>query len=117
MDPKHHILTPDKAFVCISLFNQLRAPLTLFPYTFKSTIDMVVSFGRIVKFLDAEEIYPLKSITACQPRNEMHAIEVKKASFSWNHSEKIPTLRSIDINLPKNPLTAIVGMVGSGKDT
>ena len=91
MDPKHHILTPDKAFVCISLFNQLRVPLTLFPYTFKSTVDMIVSMGRIITFLNASEITEKKKITLSKSTKE-NAVEINSASFVWNHHEVKPTL-------------------------
>ena len=47
----------------------------------------------------------------------MHAIEIKNASFSWNHYEKSAILKTININLAKNSLTAIVGVVGSGKSS
>ena len=88
MDPKHHILTPDKAFVCISLFNQLRVPLTLFPYTFKSTVDMIVSMGRIITFLNANEITENNKIKWSKSTKE-NAIEINSASFVWNHHEMI----------------------------
>ena len=116
MDPKHHILTPDKAFVCISLFNQLRVPLTLFPYTFKSTVDMIVSLGRITEFLNADEIDQMKSIKYNKVKTKNHCIELENASFSWNHSEK-PVLKDINIRIAKGSVTAIVGVVGSGKSS
>ena len=117
MDPKQHILTPDKAFVCISLFNQLRVPLTLFPYTFKSTVDMLVSLGRITEFLNANEINEKKNIRYSKAKTKNHAIELKNASFTWNHSVKPYVLKNINMRIAKGSVTAIVGVVGSGKSS
>ena len=115
VDPESNILTPDKAFVCISLFNLLRLPLTLFPYAFKLFIDLLVSMRRITDFLNADELDDCLENKPL-PYKETNAVEVKKASFSWSDSMK-PTLKDIDFEIPKGSLTAIVGVVGSGKSS
>ena len=97
--PESNILTPDKAFVCISLFNLLRLPLTLFPYSFKLFIDLLVSIRRITEFLNADELedhLENKSL----PIKETNAVEVKNACFSWSDSKK-PALQDINFEIPK----------------
>ena len=51
-----NILTAEKIFVSVSLFNMLRIPLTLFPMVTKEMIQLFVSTKRIRKFLNAEEL-------------------------------------------------------------
>ena len=89
VDPESNILTPDKAFVCISLFNLLRLPLTLFPYAFKLFIDLLVSIRRITNFLNADELDDVPSQNKKKlPNCEKNAVEVSNASFSWDHTKK-----------------------------
>ena len=117
LDPKSNILTPDKVFVCISLFNLLRLPLTLFPYAFKLWIDLIVSITRITDFLNADELDDFQNKENCNlPENETNAVEVNNACFTWDHIKK-PSLKNIKFEVPKGSLTAIVGVVGSGKSS
>jgi hypothetical protein len=52
----NNILTAEKIFVSVSLFNMLRIPLTLFPMVTKEMIRLFVSTKRIRKFLNSEEL-------------------------------------------------------------
>jgi hypothetical protein len=51
-----HILTPQIAFVAISVFAQIRAPLFLIAELIGQTVQMIVSNKRMKRFLVAEEI-------------------------------------------------------------
>ena len=117
LDPKSNILTPDKVFVCISLFNLLRLPLTLFPYAFKLWIDLIVSITRITDFLNADELDDFQNKeNSTLPKIATNAVEVNNACFTWDHIKK-PSLKNIKLEVPKGSLTAIVGVVGSGKSS
>ena len=115
VDPESNILTPDKAFVCISLFNLVRLPLAMFPFSLKLFISLLVSMRRITDFLNADELHDCLENKSL-PDKETNAVEVKTAFFSWSDSKK-PTLKDIDFEIPKGSLTAIVGVVGSGKSS
>jgi ABC-type multidrug transport system fused ATPase/permease subunit len=115
MDPKLNLLTPQKVFVSISLFNLLRIPLTLFPMVIKETARMLVSIRRITKFLNAEELSS-ESIQDTPDENSKVAVEVSKASFTWEDTAT-PILKDVNVQVPKGSLTAIVGVVGSGKSS
>ena len=52
---KANVLTADKVFVCISLFNLLRLPMHLLPYGITETLRLIVSVKRINKFLNCKE--------------------------------------------------------------
>lgn len=56
-DPRH-ILSPDKAFVSLSLFNILRFPLSMLPMVIAYTVQAQVSIKRLNHFLVNEELEP-----------------------------------------------------------
>jgi ABC-type transport system involved in cytochrome bd biosynthesis fused ATPase/permease subunit len=45
------------------------------------------------------------------------AVEVKDGAFSWDDESQEAVLKSINLNVNKGELTAIVGTVGSGKSS
>ena len=108
LDPVLNILTPDKAFVCISLFNLLRLPLTLFPYAFKLFIDLIVSLRRITDFLNADELdhFQNKQIDVL-PENKNNAVEVTDACLTWEHTKK-PSLQDINFQASKGKTLLIL---------
>ena len=118
MDPVKNILTPQKVFVCISLLNMLRIPLVLFPITFKESITMLVSLRRITDFLNADELDT--STTTHLDNNEKIyekiSIEITNGSFTWD-DPKLPQLKNINLKMKPGSLTAVVGVVGSGKSS
>jgi ATP-binding cassette subfamily C (CFTR/MRP) protein 3 len=48
------------------------------------------------------------------PKN---SVEIRDGSFSWDRESKEPTLKNLNLEIPKGSLTAIVGIVGSGKSS
>ncbi len=126
-DPVNHVLTADKIFVCITLFNMIRIPMIMFPYALFEGIKLFVSINRINKFLNADDLDTAAvSESVDSPEN---AIEFKRASFAWgensnngdgssdNEDGTRPVLKDIDVTVPKNSLVAVVGVVGSGKSS
>ena len=54
-DPEN-VLTPQKVFASMAVFNIMRLGLTLFPFTLREVIKTYVSIQRITDFLNAEEL-------------------------------------------------------------
>ena len=133
LDPIGHVLTAEKIFVTISLFNLIRIPLILFPFSIFETIKLFVSINRINKFLQAEDLDP--NTVSERVESDRNCIEMKNASFSWggnansgadedadresNNNEDSPQviLKGIDLEVKKTSLVAVVGVVGSGKSS
>ena len=118
MDPVKNILTPQKVFVCISLLNMLRVPLVLFPITFKESITMLVSLRRITDFLNADELDSTTTthLDKNEKTDEKISIEIINGSFTWD-DPKVPQLKNINLKMKPGSLTAVVGVVGSGKSS
>ncbi len=114
IDPSTNILTADRIFVSVSLFNIMRLPLIMFPWAIMETVKLFVSLRRINGFLNAEEI---DTDAICKEMSHPeNAIEFEDASFSWE-KEKKPILTSINLEIPRGSLIAVVGVVGSGKSS
>ena len=86
----------------------------------KDTITMLVSFRRITAFLNADE---LEFQNQKQEQNVQEIIkkdpmtlEIKNASFTWEDPDS-PQLKNLNISVSPGSLTAIVGVVGSGKSS
>lgn len=110
-DPAN-VLTPQIAFVSLTLFNMLRFPMTMLPAVITSLIQASVSNVRLKKFLLGDEIDP-KAITHDSTIKD--PIRLEHANFTWEPSAKQPTLQDICLSVPKGSLLAVVGSVGSGK--
>ena len=115
LDP-NNILTADKIFITIALFNVMRLPLAFFPWSLMEFVKLVVSLNRINRFLNADELDP--EMISNEVEQDENAIEIKDGSFSWNEdAERENTLEDININIKKGSLVAVVGTVGSGKSS
>ncbi|XP_075422196.1 multidrug resistance-associated protein 1-like isoform X3 [Ascaphus truei] len=107
-----NVLDAQKAFVTIILLNILKIPLRTFPLAISLTVQSSVSLKRLAKFFSEEELEPENvDIMDISSKND---ITVKDGTFTWSSSED-PCLRSININIPKGALVAVVGQVGCGK--
>ncbi len=53
-----HVLTANKAFVSLSLFNLLNYPLSILPGVITFAVQAGVSLGRLNKFLRSSELDP-----------------------------------------------------------
>ncbi|CAD6189209.1 unnamed protein product [Caenorhabditis auriculariae] len=109
-------LTPQIAFVSLTLFNMLRGPLMMAADLVAQTVQLIVSNKRLKSFLSAEEIDP--TLIDTQIRGELYknAVEVHSASFSWDkYGERF--LKDIELTVETNELIAVVGSVGNGKSS
>ena len=52
-----------------------------------------------------------------QVSDPKNAVEIEDGSFTWEREAKEPTLNKLNLEIPKGSLTAIVGLVGSGKSS
>ncbi|EPB75608.1 ABC transporter, ATP-binding protein [Ancylostoma ceylanicum] len=57
LDPKN-VLTPEIAFVSLTLFNQLRTPMSQVAEIITQTVQVVVSNRRLTEFLISDELSP-----------------------------------------------------------
>ncbi|XP_045473295.1 multidrug resistance-associated protein 1-like isoform X2 [Harmonia axyridis] len=105
-----NILDARVAFVSLSLFNILRVPMNQLPATFSDIVQASVSLMRVNKMLSNDELDP-DDVTHY---DDSFPLTIKNGTFGWGEE---PTLKNINISLPKSSLTAIVGSVGSGKST
>ena len=138
-----NILTAEKAFVSISLFNLLRFPLNMLPSMITTLVLTLVSSRRLAKFLNNDEL--VRYVTREQ---ELEAVSIEGGTLSWTGDEsgapngtpnkkkkkKHPQeeeqqqqleqkdsqriiLRDIDLHVKRGSFVAIVGQVASGKSS
>ncbi|XP_030383704.1 multidrug resistance-associated protein 1 isoform X7 [Scaptodrosophila lebanonensis] len=107
-----NILTAEKIFVSITLFDTLKLPLATLPMLAVDIAETQVSVNRINKFLNSEELDPNN---VKHDASKPHPMTIENGQFSWGDDDV--TLKNINIEVRKNNLVAIVGTVGSGKSS
>ena len=113
-DPDNNILTAEKAFVSLSLFNIIRFPMNMLPHMISFLVQISVSIKRISAFLKRDEI-PEGRISRRLPPGL--SVRVRNGTFSWKREGETPTLSDINLNVTSGSLTAVVGTVGAGKSS
>ncbi|XP_052050863.1 ATP-binding cassette sub-family C member 3 isoform X2 [Apodemus sylvaticus] len=111
---ENNVLDAEKAFVSLSLFNILKMPLNMLPQLISGLTQTSVSLKRIQDFLNQDELDP-----QCVERKTIspgHAITIQNGTFTWAQ-DLPPTLHSLNIQIPKGALVAVVGPVGCGKSS
>ncbi|XP_021067908.1 canalicular multispecific organic anion transporter 2 [Mus pahari] len=111
---ENNVLDAEKAFVSLSLFNILKTPLTMLPQLISGLTQTSVSLKRIQNFLNQDELDP-----QCVERKTIspgYAITIHNGTFTWAQ-DLPPTLHSLNIQIPKGALVAVVGPVGCGKSS
>ncbi|XP_076457656.1 multidrug resistance-associated protein 1-like [Babylonia areolata] len=109
-----HYLDAQKAFVSLSLFNILRFPINLLPMIISFLAQAQVSLSRIGKFLSNED---LDESNVHFDRNAGSAVSISSGTFTWDQELPIPTIRNINVDIPRGQLVAVVGQVGAGKSS
>nr|VZI16707.1 unnamed protein product [Spirometra erinaceieuropaei] len=111
------LLTPEKIFVSLSLFNLLRIPLVNLPYIISLIIMAYVSIRRLGLFFMAEELNE-DSITRFSGSTQFGntSLEFDDASFSWKRNGPL-VLKKLSFTIPRGSLVAVIGSVGSGKSS
>lgn len=80
-------------------------------------VEAMVSEGRIVDFLDAEELQDnSRTITDNGDlKKGDEVVSIKDGSFRWSETVSEPTLKGIDLAVKKGELLGVLGRVGDGK--
>lgn len=93
----------------------------MLPEVMNNVAEALVSVRRIQKFLESDEIIPVKQLI-----NKKPSVEIKDGSFMWNidESSQSPSsprnkyvLNNINFSANSPELVAIVGPVGCGKSS
>ncbi|KAM7408746.1 hypothetical protein PAMA_002464 [Pampus argenteus] len=109
----NNVLTAEKAFTSISLFNLLRFPLAMLPMLIAGMVQTTVSKKRLEKFLGGDD---LESGTVRHDPSFNSAISIHDGSFAWER-EAEPLLKNVSLDIKPGRLLAVVGAVGSGKSS
>ena len=110
-----NVLTAEKAFVSISLFNIMRFPLFILPNIVSSIVAYRISVKRITKFLKGEELDENDVKRILETDDSESAVKITNGNFSWDHEK--PLLREINLDVLKGNFVAVVGKVGTGKSS
>nr|XP_039268709.1 multidrug resistance-associated protein 1-like isoform X3 [Styela clava] len=111
-DPSN-VLTAEKAFVSLSLFNIMKFPISMLPMVISALVQASVSLNRLNKFMNNAEL----DLDAVDKKNsDGPAIIIENGTFTWEHGEE-PVLEDINCEIKEGSLVAVVGQVGSGKSS
>ncbi|CAK4690823.1 unnamed protein product, partial [Aphanomyces euteiches] len=119
-------LTTPIAFTALAYINIARQPCTIFSSSVMSLTEALTSCARLTKFLLADEIELLPSISTDDDKKDREpVVEISNGDFSWSaHKDSVAgdedltlTLSNINLHIQPNSLTIIVGAVGSGKSS
>uniref|UniRef100_A0A0N5CDG6 Multidrug resistance-associated protein 1 n=1 Tax=Strongyloides papillosus TaxID=174720 RepID=A0A0N5CDG6_STREA len=123
-DQSSHFLTPQVAFVSLTLFNLMRSPVTMLGMLINETVKVVVSNKRLKEFLTADEldeqIMNRRNISLDEKNKHPDdgSICIDRVTFSWDHDENSKNnLKNINIDMESGHLIVIIGKVGSGKSS
>ncbi|XP_042908219.1 multidrug resistance-associated protein 1-like [Parasteatoda tepidariorum] len=112
MDRKN-VLDPTKAFVTITLMDQLKYAMFVLPESVSELIQSSIALGRLRTFFAAENA---ESDVIGNNPDKGDILTIRKASFKWAGEEDC-TLHDIELHIPKGKLVAVIGPVGSGKSS
>ena len=111
------ILTAEKAFLALSMFNTVRLSMTLFfPFAISQLGETRVSIKRIQDFLMLQEREDQDSGRLISSKEDPEeAVKMENIEGKWNQEETEKTLKNINLELKPGQLVAVIGPVGSGK--
>ncbi|GFO10855.1 multidrug resistance-associated protein 1-like [Plakobranchus ocellatus] len=107
-------LDPVKAMATAHLFGNLNHPFSVMVLIIPNMVKAKQALTRISEFLNLPDI-PEDAVTV--DPNAKAAITIKDGTFKWDPASDKPTLKKINLTVPKGSLTAVVGLVGCGKSS
>lgn len=118
-------ITAVKAFVTIAYFNYVRISLVEFwPMAVTSVAEGLVSLRRVEEFLLQQNSQKSPTIKQLRKKSvKFHSLQtgifMRSASAYWNQDEQSNNAGIVSVNLEieKQSLVAVIGSVGSGKTT
>ncbi|VDM53213.1 unnamed protein product [Angiostrongylus costaricensis] len=111
-----HKLTPQTAFVSLTLFNQLRSPMVMITLLINQLVQAVVSNERLKEYFIAKELDSTIVQRLDRFNGSKNVVEFADFSAAWNDTGPA-TLKDIDLNVVRGSLIAVVGKVGAGKSS
>lgn len=126
-----NVLTPEKTFVSLALFNILRFPMSMLANLVGQSVQLSVSNKRLKQFLAADEI-DASMVRRLDDEKTKPAAEINDGAFTWdvqvsvtlkgtfftlNSLQERTTLQDINLTFPRGKIIAVVGSVGSGKSS
>ena len=117
IDPVNNVLTAEKVFGTVAIFNVVRTPMNQFPQFVMESVKLFVSVKRIDRFLECNDLGESESCSTGSKQEYENSIEFKKADYSWVENGANPTLSNLNLSVKKNMLIAVVGKIGSGKSS
>ncbi|PAV73684.1 hypothetical protein WR25_18845 isoform A [Diploscapter pachys] len=112
-----NVLTPEIAFVSLTLFNQLRTPMSQIADLITMTVQVAVSNRRIKEFLVADELDQLCIDRTARDNGDV--ISVSDATMAWDSNEggEPSSLKDLHLSVQRGQLITVVGRVGAGKSS
>ncbi|KAM4612066.1 ATP-binding cassette sub-family C member 10 isoform 2-T2 [Polymixia lowei] len=132
-----HQLTSAKVFTTLALVGMLILPLNCFPWVLNGILEAKVSLERIQRFLKLanQDLHTYYSLVP--PGDPQTSVLLNQGTFSWQGSSGLDRLtesdtdtstetgdakgslllHSLDLNITKGSLVAVVGRVGCGKSS
>ena len=114
-------ITPSTVFPTLAMLGVFRMPMLAFPLALASLIDLKVSLARIGAFLSTPEkrVY-LQRRSHSNNKKNAPAIALEHVTCQYIEADTASPrdiLTDINLTIPQNALTVIVGATGCGKST
>ncbi|KAJ1363017.1 hypothetical protein KIN20_022766 [Parelaphostrongylus tenuis] len=116
LSSRTHELTPQIAFVSLTLFNQLRSPMAMIAMLIQLLVQVLVANKRLKEYLIARELDPTIVQEVEDHNGAKNAVEFVNFSATWDDNGPA-TLQDINLNVVRGSLVAVVGKVGAGKSS
>ncbi|GMR36740.1 hypothetical protein PMAYCL1PPCAC_06935 [Pristionchus mayeri] len=113
-----NILTPQIAFVSLTLFNQLRSPMTMVAMLMNMLVQAIVSNRRLKSFFTSEELDDSNVTKNPNADSSLNSVEFSGVDAAWDeHDSARATLRDINAVVKRGSFISVVGTVGCGKSS
>ncbi|KAI6218012.1 Mrp-4 [Aphelenchoides fujianensis] len=127
-----NVLTPEIAFVSLTLFNQLRTPMSTVAELISQTVQVFVSNQRLKEFLVAEELVLEDEEKTLQTTNALGSsfprrsflppvsadiVDVRDATVTWDREDPSTVISDLNLTVSRGQLIAVIGRVGAGKSS